>query len=595
LIGAPIWLLVRPAAPPISDALACPLVGLGVLQVFSWYWLRYANTGMLGGLPILAACVAVALVAVGWRQHLRVRSPSFAGSASTVGVLVAVAAIFVAEFRVPLSIGHLTAASIWNTDIAAYVTVAGNLVSHGFAAAGNIVGVNLGAMAASASGGGRPGTFSTLAAAAAGTGLGTWQVALPLLLVGVALGALAVRDAARLVLPGSLVAAPLIAVLATMASLFGYITTNYFLAQVLVMPLVLGELIVLHWIARQSTWRERVGGLVLLVAVVVSATLSYSPMPFLMQPIILAAVCLGELGRGWLRRSRVVVISTVSAFVFTCALVTEPVWRSIQFARSSVSAGEAGWPLGLMTPLDVLGFRQVVRTPRPIVGTFILETVIVGLVVLAAVWALWGAQRRAAIFYASAAFVVLASYAAVYADRGYSYDQWKWISFFQPVFIATVFALVAAAAFVLIGKLTVPAQLTGRAVVAILGVVLIAGSARILVTGTRNNHVVWVAREPTLPWSIVGSPLSQLAERPSIDRLNAVNVDLSQWDTLWAAYFLEPTTRVYLGYTGYFAARSSAQSPTLEPVPDPGAPSSVPRSTWRPTGWVAVRYVLVDR
>ena len=68
----------------------------------------------------------------------------------------------------------------------------------------------------------------------------------------------------RLLLPGSLVAAPTIALLVTLASLFGYVTTNYFLAQLLVMPLVLGELLVLHWIAGQSDWRERLGGLVLL-------------------------------------------------------------------------------------------------------------------------------------------------------------------------------------------------------------------------------------------------------------------------------------------------------------------------------------------
>jgi len=592
LIGVPIWLLVRPVSLPLSDALACPLVGLAVLQVFAWYWLRYTNSGMVGGLPILATCVAVALVAIVWSRRSSVRAPSLAGSASTVGMLIAVAAVFVVEFRVPLRVGHLTAASIWNFDIVGYVTVAGSLVSHGFAAAGNIVGVNLGARAAGVSGGSRPGTLSTLAAAAAGTGLGTWQVALPVLLVAVALGALAVRDAARLLLPGSLVAAPMIALLATMASLFGYVTTNYFLAQVLVMPLALAELLVLHWIARRSTWREEVAGLVLLAAILVTAILSYSPMPFLMQPIILAAVCLGELGEGWLRRSAVVAVSTVGTFVVTCALVPEPVWRSVEFVRASGGAG-IGWPLGLMTPLDVLGFHQVIRTPRPIVGTFILESLIVGSVVLAAVWALWNERRRAAIFNAAAAFVVLGSYAVVYAGRGYSYDQWKWISFFQPVFIAAVFALAVAAAGVLVGKWG-PARTTGRLVAAILGAALIAGSARILVTGTQNNHLVWLAGEPTLPWSIVGTPLSQLAERPAIDHLKAVNVNLSQWDTLWAAYFLEPTTRVYPGYTGYYPQRTSPGSPTLEPLPDPAAPMSVPRSTWTPTGWIAVRYVLVN-
>ena len=278
-----------------------------------------------------------------------------------------------------------------------------------------------------------------------GTGLAPWQAALPLLLVVVVLGALAVRDAARLLLPGSLVAAPTIALLVTLASLFGYVTTNYFLAQLLVMPLVLGELLVLHWIAGQSGWRDRLGGLVLLLAIVVVALLSYSPLPFLMQPVILAAVCIGELGRGWLRQSAIVVVATVGAFAAAFVLVPAPIWQSVKFVRVASSGAKRGWPLGLMTPSDMLGLRQVVRTPRPIVGMFVFQGLIVGIVVLAAVSALWHERRRAAIFQAGVAFIVLGSYAAVYAARGYSYEQWKWISFFQPTFMTAVFSLVVAA------------------------------------------------------------------------------------------------------------------------------------------------------
>ena len=99
-------------------------------------------------------------------------------------------------------------------------------------------------------------------------------------------------------------AAPVITLLATMASLFGYVTVNYFLAQVLAMPLVLCELMALHWLARQPRGRERIAGLVLLAAVVLTAILSYSPMAFFMQPVIIGAVCVSELGRGWLRARR---------------------------------------------------------------------------------------------------------------------------------------------------------------------------------------------------------------------------------------------------------------------------------------------------
>jgi hypothetical protein len=374
-----------------------------------------------------------------------------------------------------------------------------------------------------------------------------------------------------------------IALLATTASLFGYITTNYFLAQVLVMPLVLGELLVLHWLAAQSSWRERAGGLVLVAAIVVTATLSYSPMAFFMQPIILAAVCLGEVGREWLRRSAAVFATAVGAFVVAFVLAPVPFWRSAEFARKSLGS-EKGWPLGLMTPLDALGLRQAVRTPRPSVGAFLFESFIVGVVVLVGVWALWNRERRAALFYASAAFVVFGSYAAVYVDRGYSYEQWKWISFFQPMFIVAVFALAVAAGGVVITKWLRLPPITVLGAGVVLGVALVGVSARTLVSGTARTRAVWVVNQPTISWSIVGSPLSQLPERTDLERLSAVNVALSQWDTMWAAYFLEPTTRVYPGYTGYYPTSTSPGAPTLKPEPDPTAPPTAPR----------VRYVLVE-
>ena len=144
LIGAPIWLLVRPLSPPLSDALACPLLGFAVFDLFSWYWLRYTNTGLVHGLPVLGMVVAVALVWVVLRRRDIFRKPSLASCASTAGLIAAVTIAFVGEFRVPLRLGYLTSASIWNADIAQYAGVAAGLVSHGFGWSGNIAGVDLG-------------------------------------------------------------------------------------------------------------------------------------------------------------------------------------------------------------------------------------------------------------------------------------------------------------------------------------------------------------------------------------------------------------------------------------------------------------------
>ena len=62
-----------------------------------------------------------------------------------------------------------------------------------------------------------------------------------------------------------------------------------------------------------------------------------------------------------------------------------------------------------------------------------------------------------------------------------------------------------------------------------------------------------------------------------------MNLDLPQWDEMWAAYFLQPSMRVYLGgfpgffyvagRTGYVPLSISPGSPTLEPVANPTAPA----------------------
>jgi hypothetical protein len=557
LLGAPIWLLVRPSSRIVSDALACPVLGLAVLQLFSYYWLRLTNVGMTVGLPALLATALGVLLLELERTHVEIRLPRFRECVPTLGLLGAVALAFVVEFRTVLEVGHLTSGSIWNADIALYGNEAGTLVTHGFAWAGNIANVDLGAFATNARGVG-PGVYATLAAAAAGTNTQVWQATLPLLLVLVGLVALAVRDAADLALAGRRVAPAAVALLATIASLFGYVTTNYFLAQILVMPLAIAEWLVLHELARKPGRRERVAGVILLVAIVTTAVLSYSPMVFLMTPVIVGAVCLGEVGRGWpdwWRRSVRVVALDAGAFALAFILVPGPFLRAVQFAGRSADE-KRGWPLGLMTPLDFLGLRSVVRTPRPHGGVFAFETVILGVVLLAAVALLRRRQARTATFLAATVFVVLGSYVAVYIARGYSYEQWKWISFFQPVLVAAVYTLVCAAgieALDIVGH--APVRFV-RNVGLAFGVVLVALSARTLVLGTRDTRAVWVAGAPTIHWYVVRPSLSDLPERPALAQLPGVNLDLPEWDATWAAYFLQPKMQVYLSSPNAFYGRS---------------------------------------
>ena len=97
--------------------------------------------------------------------------------------------------------------------------------------------------------------------------------------------------------------------------------------------------------------------------------------------------------------------------------------------------------------------------------------------------------------------------------------------------------------------------------------------------GTRSTPAVWVKGKPTIQWYVVRPSLSDLPHRPAIAHLPGVNVRLPQRDALWAAYFLQPTMRVYLTTPNSYYARSIGRARhTLIPHHVPGAP---------PTGYLS--------
>ena len=113
--------------------------------------------------------------------------------------------------------------------------------------------------------------------------------------------------------------------------------------------------------------------------------------------------------------------------------------------------------------------------------------------------------------------------------------------------MTAVFSLVVAASGVLVRRWVPNQQIAWRAAAAVLGVVLIAVSARTMVIGTRfssrglDRRCTRVCRGASCRPSI-----SEMAERPALVHAKAVNVNLPEWDEMWAAYFLEPKMRVVI-------------------------------------------------
>jgi hypothetical protein len=257
-----------------------------------------------------------------------------------------------------------------------------------------------------------------------------------------------------------------------------------------------------------------------------------------------------------------VVESVLLAFLVAILVIPAEMYRTVRFTGVAFDHG-AGWPLGLMTPLDILGLGHVIRTPRPLAGVFVLQTIVVGHLNAAAVWQQLRRQRDVAVFCGATALCLLAVYAVVYLLRGYSYSQWKWISFFQPIFVVAMYTMLFAAGSAAVESVRNAHRFTRHAFASVVAAALVVVSLRALVADTRSTRAVWVAGAPTINWYVVRPALSDLPDRPAIASLHSVNVALPQWEAMWAAYFLQPKTRVYL------------LSPSYLPVSEPNAPETL--------------------
>src|SRR5205814_5379383 len=105
---------------------------------------------------------------------------------------------------------------------------------------------------------------------------------------------------------------------------------------------------------------------------------------------------------------------------------------------------DAGWTLPGFLPVELLGFIRA-ETPHPSAARWIWSGVAIGLFVLSA----WALRKREAVisrFGVAVVLLILGSYGAVFLkEGGPSYRQWKWITFFQPLFVAVIVATVALA------------------------------------------------------------------------------------------------------------------------------------------------------
>ena len=167
---------------------------------------------------------------------------------------------------------------------------------------------------------------------------------------------------------------------------------------------------------------------------------------------------------------------------------------------------------------------------------------------------------------------IYASYAVVYHREGKpDYRQWKWITFFTPMFVAAI----CASLFLLASLLPSPARMVTSAYTTLGAYALIA---TLFSTGTAYS-----LRSPSDYLAVTLDEIDlhfdgQLRQLPSL------HLDTSPyWETMWLAYFLRDTP-VTLGPVSYYPPSAATGPWVLQRNDQPvaaGATAIVLNTTYR--------------
>ncbi|HEV3390525.1 MAG TPA: hypothetical protein VG057_16005 [Solirubrobacteraceae bacterium] len=564
VIGWPVWVLVGGSRTTLSTAAGAPLLGLAVGQVVGWYGLARAPLGDLAWIVLVVGAVASAGLATSrklWRSWPRGLVATWPVALTGGGAALS----FVIQHRNVLAQGRLTTGEFVAADMVYYALDAQHLRDQGLVAGhfanNGMVQVTLHST---------PGAYVLPAYLSRWTGLPMSQIALPVALTLVVLGALAARDLARVVVPGHEALAAIFAISAVSVALFAFSTAAYPLSQLSGQASVVAVVVLLVDAARRPERREVARVLIVAALAWTPLLLSYPHMSVLGAPVVAGAA----LGAAWdgagRRRVAALVGVGVGAVAVLAATMPSRIVHAFNYALFLQDAS-AGFPVAGIGPLGLLGLQSSFPRQAPSSAVLVLGAAAVLVSVAAGLARAGRAIRWRAALAATCVAAPLASYALVYVIRGFSYQQWKWIAFFVPLFVVGALGLVTIAVLAerpdhgghaRRGRRTRPATVVGLALVALLGVqVGLAYNA---------SHQIWFNIPNREGWYTLGPDLRTVASGPAYRGVGAVDLDLPDaWQNGWAAELLTPRRVTYQG-ASYFSTSEPLGAWTLERADQPG-------------------------
>lgn len=543
--------------------LSAPLLGLGVIQVFGWYWLANSESGLRSGFLVIALiAIGCGLIGV-LRNSSRVGISFGSHSMLTVGAVLilslAIGSLFLNGF---FQAARPTAATIANNDIASYALLSQHLADHGFDSPGSVVGADQGGVSEIDASGVR--VVLTFVSVVTNQDVQSVTAATVLLFI-VVLALASVWVVGQMSDVNSLIRV-IIAILVVSSSMIAYLLGNYFLSQVASMASVMALLGVLLVSGRRQSRADMILLGFLATAVLVPMVLTYPHMAVIGLAVTGGSVIVGGSPSGFLKRSVRVGFVAIASAVGSVVILLPHVPTLVERARFLANVA-AGWPLPISAPFRTLGLEKFGETTgmlAPTPAVFWTQFAAIGLI-LVGVGALRLYGRSIYPFVPLALFlIIIVGYRVAIAQRGgNSYGQWKWITFYQPLIVVSV--AIAVAELATAALRSSPGTRAQRVRLVVIAAPLLAWIA-ISINRASSTY--------SRTWSTVPSGLSDVAvlERSN---LTSINVDLAPyWESMWAAYYLSDL-QVHIVNPSYYAPSSDPSSWTLRRAPDPSSDVSI--------------------
>jgi hypothetical protein len=558
-LGVPLRMLLLGRRSRPDHIAVTPLLGLGVLQYVAFVWASHSDRGVrlvLLAVPALGLLTVVGLAAAAAIRRgtlPRVSMPTWL----PIGLVLfaATAGLFAFQHQAMFDRGHMTVISLGNNDIANYAPEADHIRSSGLDEQGAIAGFNLGSRA-------RDdvfGAYSFLTLGSVVTGKPAWRLEMPAMLAALFLCVQAMYWMVRRFSTLGRLSACLIALAACITFASVYVEAQYFLSQVIGMAVAGGLLMLALEGVGASDWRTTLRSAGAAACLGLCLMFTYPHMLFLSVPLLVGIAFLAALRMPLWSRHSLELVGRAAAMA-AVAVVVPLVLSPSRFAESlhrtfALSESTAGWSLPLMSPAEAIGFQRHWNAGHA-VGEWLASAAVLVVPLLAALW-LWRGRRGRAGPYVACLAVVAASYEVVYLRYGLSYSQWKWITFFQPLYIVAA-AVPVAAALLALGRwrrVLRPAALALSILV----------PAALVAVDIHNDRVM--AKYEFIVEQTVADLQPALRQRG----IRALNINLKPfWETMWASYFatLAGTRRISIQSQSYYKTTPATEEWTLRRADD---------------------------